>query len=170
MRALLLFALGCGTGNGGRDSGLPPPECPTHDGATFELGTGDTAFEPLVEDQDLAITPGPQGGCHFWLAVRTAGFAQRRFKIQYEVFFADSSTTTMSRSTFTVRLRQVPEMPDLCEQVGVTAFLIEPWRFEDRSVRIDVNVTDDEGRTDSESRTVVARWPSSLPDNGCGER
>lgn len=167
---LLLLLTGCGSGSNGSDSGVPPVDCPTHDQATFELGTGETGFEPLADGDALPIISGPQGGCHFWFSVRTDGFAQRRFLVRYEVKFTESGTTTGSRSRFTVRLRPDETSPGICQYTGLTAFLIEPWRFAGDRVTLEVEVTDDEGRTASAARDVVADWPEELPDEACGPR
>jgi hypothetical protein len=118
---------------------------------------------------------GPQGGCHFWLSVRTDGFAQRRFDIQYNVLYADSSTTTGSRSSQKVKLSLREEDPaGACEYFGYFAYLIEPWKFIDREVKIEVTVVDDLGKSASLSRTVWARWPEDQPgrptEDLCGER
>lgn len=167
---LLLFLTACGNGSTGTDSGIPPVDCPTHDEATFELGTGEIDFEPLADGDMLPVVPGPQGGCHFWVSVTTDGFAQRRFQVRYEVKFTASGTTTDSRSSFTVRLRPNEETPGTCQYTGLTAFLIQPWRFADERVTLEVEVTDDEGRTASAAREVVADWPEELGDEACGPR
>lgn len=144
--------------------------CPTHDQASFELGTGELAFEPIADEARLPITPGPQGGCHFFLSLTTDGFAERRFRVEYEVFRADDGTSTGSSSVFTVRLAEAPEQPGKCQTLGLTAFLIQPWKFENERVRIEVEVTDDEGRTARQEKTVIADWPASLSENACGIR
>jgi|SRR5687768_5838882 len=161
--------IACGNGTT-TDDDVDPADCPTHDGATFELGSGQLSYEPIADGQRLPINAGSQGGCHFFLSVRTDGFAPRRFKIQYEVFFADDSTTTGSRSSFTVRLRPIDGMPGQCENLGVTAFLIEPWNLEEKRLVLEVNVTDDEGRAATRRKTVIADWPDSLPSDGCKPR
>jgi hypothetical protein len=167
---LALFVIACGEGTTATDSGVDPLECPTHDGASFELGTGQLEYQPLADGQLLPISPGPQGGCHFFLSVITDGFAERRFKLQYEVFFADSSTTTGSRSSFTVRLRSAEGMPGKCQHLGTTAFLIQPWFLENERLMVEVNVEDDEGRKATRQKTVIAQWPDDLPDDACGQR
>ena len=138
------------------------PTCVTRDGADFTLGTGETAFEAVSDEQDLSMISGPQGGCHFWLAGKTDGFAERRFSVRYDVVYADSGDSTGSTSSNRLRLEQDPAAPGQCQFFGFTAFLIEPWKFEDQRVRIDVMVTDDEGRTAMQSKTVVARWPDDI--------
>jgi hypothetical protein len=145
-----------------------------HDAPSFELGTGATKFEPLADGQDLQMAAGSQGGCHFWLSVRTDGFAQRRFNVAYDVRHAATGTPTGSRSSLKVKLNPILGGEGRCEFVGYTAFLIEPWRFEDRRVRIDVNVEDDLGRRSNASREVIARWPDPIAgrptDELCGMR
>lgn len=167
--ALCFLGTACGT-----EVEPVPDGCTTHDQASFELGTGASGFEPIEDGQDLKMATGNQGGCHFWLSVRTDGFAERGFSIRYEVFDAATGESTGSSSNFRVRLDTRPGTDGLCEFVGLTGFLIEPWTFEDQSVRIDVMVTDNEGRTAEQSKTVVARWPD-VPtgadrDTICGPR
>jgi hypothetical protein len=166
---LAASVIACEAGTSTDDASIiPPVDCPTHDDANFELGTGQLAYEPIIEEQRLPIVAGPQGGCHFFISLRTDGFAERRFKIQYEVFFAESSTTTGSRSSFTQRLRPVDGMPGICENLGITAFLIEPWELEEKRLIMEVNVVDDEGRAATQRKTVVAEWPDALPTDSCG--
>ncbi len=166
---LTLVSLACGD-----PTELPPDSstvvCPTHDRAQFELGTGETSFVRITDEGPLAITSGPQGGCHFFVAVRTDGFAERRLRVEYEVFYADGGESTGSASVFTLRLEGAPDHPGQCQALGITAFLIQPWKFENQRVRLAVTVTDDEGRTATEMKTVIAEWPSTLGSEACGPR
>lgn len=173
MRAWALALLGGLTGCGDSTPDLPDgggPVCPTHDQARFELGTGELAFQPLQDEDRLTITAGPQGGCHFFLSLLTDGFAERRFQVEYDVLRADTGETTESYGVFTVRLDQAPDAPGKCQAVGITAFLIQPWRFEGERVRVVVKATDDEGRSFTQEKTVIADWPATLPENACGFR
>lgn len=147
----------------------PQEDCPTHDQASFELGTGQTEFQSITDGQMLAIQSGPQGGCHFFVSVRTDGFANRAFKLSYEVFYADDNTSTGSKSSFTARLRPT-SVSGVCENLGTTAFLLKPWEMEDRRVRVKVDVEDGDGRTATVMKTVVADWPAELDANACGPR
>jgi hypothetical protein len=160
---LALFSFACG------GSEMPAEDCPTHDSASFELGTGQLEFQPIADGQPLAINSGPQGGCHFFLSLRTNGFAASGFRLHYEVFYAETNASTGSTSSFTARLRPAAES-GTCENLGTTAFLLKPWDMEDQRVTIAVDVEDAEGRTASERRTVVADWPSTLDTNACGPR
>jgi hypothetical protein len=156
---------------------VDPPEptsCSTFEGADFELGTGERNFVPLQEGQELTMISGPQGGCHFWLSIRTDGFAARRLDIQYDVVFADSSTTTGSRSSRKVRLNLIEDGSGRCEHIAYPAVLIQPWYFRDREVRIEVTLLDDLGRSARTSVRVLARWPEDQDgrpsEDLCGAR
>jgi len=154
---------------------ITPTGCPINDNPSFELGTGEASFEAIRDGQELSMIPGPQGGCHFWLSVRTLGFAERRLNIRYDVQYAATGTTTGSQSSLRVRLRPVEGDTDgRCEYVGYTAFLIRPWVFRAREVALDVIVTDDLGRSATTSKRVMARWPEFVQDipedDWCGAR
>ena len=167
----ILILISCGG-----EPGEPAKSCTTSDQPTFELGTGEQGYGELPSGSDLKMISGPQGGCHFWLAVRTNGFAQRRFEIQYDVLFAETGTTTGSRSRqrVTLNLRDEPQAEGQCEYAGYYAYLIKPWDFRDKEVELVVNVTDDLGRSSSARRKVIARWPDEQPGRDtnslCGER
>ena len=167
---LLAFLVACGPA----EPPEPPAHCITHDSPSFDLGTGEADFEPLIEGQDLQMVSGPQGGCHFWLSVHTDGFAERRFDIKYHVLYADSSTTTGSRSSQKVKLNLREDGSGRCFYIGYYAILIEPWKFRDKRVRVDVTVVDDLGLSAETSVEVVARWPEEQEgrssDDLCGKR
>jgi hypothetical protein len=167
---LLLAPIACGGGGTNTPDTGTGPVCPTHDNATFELGTGQLEFQEITDGQRLLVSPGSQGGCHFFLAVRTDGFAERRFNIQYEVFWAESSTTTGSRSSFRTRLRPNETMEGLCESLGITGYLIQAWKLIDKDLIIEVNVRDDEGRTAQQRKRIIGEWPPDLRYDACGPR
>jgi hypothetical protein len=158
----LVAALGCG---GSVPIALTPDgsstsACPTHDAPTFELGTGERAFEPLVDGQRLAVAQGPQGGCHLWLAVRTDGFAERLFEIAYTLRDVATGTATGDASRLKVRLAP-SVVPGRCEYVGYTAFLVRAGALVGRRVAIRVQVEDDLGRTATQQREVEVAWPEA---------
>lgn len=169
------FALlaACGGPGPGADDDDTVVACEVHPDPTYDLGTGDSAFEPIEDGQDLFFTPGPQGGCHFWLAVRTDGFPERGTKLRYEVVYADTGTTTQSRSSFAIALEPSSDGSGRCEAYGATGFLIQPWKFEDALVEIRTEVWYEPTSTTKvsamASKRVHARWPGSDP-NLCGPR
>jgi hypothetical protein len=162
--ALVVVAGACGVA----PPAPPPPDggaqttCPTHDAPSFELGTGEVAFEPLVDGKRLAIAQGIQGGCHLWLAVRTDGFAERLFEIAYALRDVATGTATGDASRLKVRLAP-STVPGRCEYVGYTAFVVRAASLVGRRIRVDVDVTDDLGRSSEASREVEVVWPEGGP-------
>jgi hypothetical protein len=75
--------------------------------------------------------------------------------------------STGSSSSQRVTLSERADAAGLCELVGFTAFLIEPWNFRDEDVIVRVTVTDDLGKTATAERRVRAIWPdpvTGVPD------
>ena len=67
------LALGFFAGCPGGGTGTPdaaPPDGPAITGIV-ELGTGTTQFQSLVDEQELTLIAGPQGGYHFIVHART---------------------------------------------------------------------------------------------------
>lgn len=154
---MLVLALGAGCGDDVDD------DCLTHANPSFELGTGVGTFEPLTDGQDLHMAAGLQGGCHFWLSLRTDGFSASGFTVTYDILYAESGESTGNTASVQARLSERGDAPGLCEHVGLSAFLEQPWRFEDQQVRIDVTLADADGRAATVSRKVIARWPEDGP-------
>ncbi|MBI4821508.1 MAG: hypothetical protein HY791_34930 [Deltaproteobacteria bacterium] len=154
---VLILSLSCGEGETERGTPVVVEEtCPITDSPSFELGTGELSFEPMAEGSDLWMVQGIQGGCHFPVSVRTSGFAERRLEIAYRVLDGATLEETLSRSSTRVRLSGIANS-EVCEFVGMTAYLIEPWTLVDRSLVLEVTVTDDLGRARIERRRIVAR-------------
>ena len=60
---------GCGfQGRGGPDDA--GPDVTLVESGTAELGTGAEGFQPLVDEQELGLWKGPQGGYHFIVHAR----------------------------------------------------------------------------------------------------
>ena len=154
---LLLLLLSCGEDAGVADGGL----CPVHDNPTFELGTGQDRFLELVDSQDLKMTAGPQGGCHFWLAFRTDGFSENPVRVEYQFSFADTGRQLQLLEQF-VRLG-ASGAPSLCERAGFTAFVLMAPDLRDQRITIRVTLEDDRGRRLEQSKTIWARWPEPAP-------
>lgn len=162
--SILVAMLGCG----GPSPPSPTPDggatttCPTHAAPSFELGTGELAFEPLVDGQRLAVAQGIQGGCHLWLAVRTDGFAERLFEIAYTLRDVTTGTATGDASRLKVRLSP-SVVPGRCEYVGYTAFVVRAGALVGRRIQVRVDVEDDLGRTGTQQREVEVVWPTAGP-------
>lgn len=57
---------------------------------TLELGTGTFAFEPLADDDPIALVAGAQGGWHLDATVRFTGFGPGGVRLVYEAVDTDA--------------------------------------------------------------------------------
>lgn len=71
-----------------------PDLCKPQDGGvpTLEVGTGETAFSAVTRGQMLRAEPGPQGGHHIWIAVRSQNVAQRGATTTISAVQSDTGT------------------------------------------------------------------------------
>lgn len=69
-----LAAFGCGE-----------PVPPTPFEGTVEIGTGETGFEPVADEESVPLVFGPQGGHHVWISFRVTGFSQSRVLMDLDV-------------------------------------------------------------------------------------
>jgi hypothetical protein len=164
LEILTLLLLGCGEVEEGA--------CVTRSDATFQLGTGQDAFVPLSDGSELRMTRGTQGGCHLTLAFLTDGFAGEETLVRYRLDNLIDGREIIVSQQF-VRLE--PAGMGRCRATNFAAFLVEPWEAEDDRIRVEVKLEEEaDGRSDTQSVEVVARWPEPVEgierDRWCGER
>ncbi len=157
---LLILVSACAPSGAEPDAGSG---CPTHDAPSFEVGTGDAEFTAISEGMPLPMARGIQGGCHFWLALRTDGFADRGAEVRYEIFDAASGQSTGSTAAMQLRLTPSPSALGRCEYVGYTAFIRDPAAIAGTRVRIEVKLRDALGQSSVVSHEVLATWPEPDP-------
>ena len=88
--------------------GEPDPTLPTGIDGVFgdpwiEIGTGTTSFEPLVDDDTVAIVHGPQGGWHLDATVWFGGFGPAGVTLGYEAL-----NTNAERVSFVTEAKLFP--------------------------------------------------------------
>lgn len=149
--------------------GTPTP------GASVELGTGPSEFEPLDNEQDLPLFPGTQGGAHFFLQAKIAGLSPGE----------RSGAREVNPSTwFSIHLENGEDITGLdCEYPRAyvesdggkyelpygRAVQIDPAYLETiygQRVRVMVEVMDAQGRYATDERWVIAVEPSAPIDAG----
>ena len=146
-----------------------PPPAPGD--LAIELGTGSWRFEPLVDEQDVELVRGAQGGWHVWVSVRAEGLRGdppiATLYIESEVLDLDGvpPSVTEARVAFTPR----QDEPGVAEVVGWIHVQNAPACVVDRRIRLRVAVTDEEsGRTALDERIVVPRsTPETRPPVPC---
>jgi len=138
---LLLFAGACITGG--------PAE------GVLELGTGEAAFEPLVDGQDVDLTAGAQGGHHLWLSMEAEGLASGRCEMHVSVW-AEDDLEGRQDSWVGVRVNPAPDgAPGTLEYVGWPGLIAHPECFVERRVHFRVELTDERGAHAVDERVVV---------------
>jgi len=163
--ALALLVVACGeegpagtdAGPAGFDAGDAPP--------MVELGTGETEFVPLTEGQELEYIRGPQNGFHFFGSMRVSGVDPgnpddlsdpRNPTTEFQVFRGAERVDLMA-SRYVQGLDPATGA-DGHAMIGRLVILDndEVPTLEGEMVRITVTVTDADGTSVSDERTIVA--------------
>lgn len=120
------------------------------------------------------MAAGFQGACHFWLALHTEGFSSRSFTLSYDVLRASDGKSTGSEGSTRAMLSARTDAPKMCALRGFSVFLYQPWNFDDERVRLPLSVSDEDDRTATLTREVMARGPEDGPSGDrsqwCGFR
>ena len=142
----------------GGDSMPPDPDAGRADvpgvdsfapGARVELGTGEDAFEPIMDGETLQFIRGPQGGWHFLGSVRVSGLEPgdpdrlddpdnptTEFRVT-----RDGARVDLMAAVYTQGLRPVSGMGGTFEMVG-RLVILDIMRDEDLDgVTVDMEVT-----------------------------
>jgi hypothetical protein len=141
------------------------------EGGSAELGTGTTAFEPLVEDQELGLVAGPQGGFHFIVHSRIREMAPGDYMrpgvtenpvTLFAVYSEDGRQIDKMYPPYHIGYMQDPVEPSLFVLPSGRILQIEnsevPGIYGTR-VRITLRVSDVEGRVATDERGVtVVPW------------
>jgi len=150
--ALALALAACG---GGQDDPVLPPSA--------ELGTGDTAFEPLDDGESIYVIQGPQGGFHVLGSVRVTGVERGD---PDDLSSAKNPTTTFAVYRGSERIDAMGASyvqgldrvePGVYEMVGrfVILDILADDEVAGESLRITVELEDVNGVTVSDERTVL---------------
>ncbi|MFO0739612.1 MAG: hypothetical protein U0270_27185 [Labilithrix sp.] len=157
-RTLLLgapvLAASCEGTNGDPPAPSPPVAVPdTPDSLTVELGTGDTAFEPLAEQGEVALVFGPQGGYHVWTAVRVRDASLLQGHVNLRAAYKGGSLAGLPSSE-APRWMDAPD--GFVEAAGLRAFISDSLASgTELSLRAEVVARD--GRHGAAERRVVIR-------------
>lgn len=141
--ALALAAFGCGD---------PMPPEPFE--GTLEIGTGETGFEPLTDEQEVPLVFGPQGGHHVWISFRVTGFRAQQVLMDLDVVpLAEQEPPPRAAP---VRLFMT-ELDDdgRYEYVGWPAQLIDAGCYVDVPLSFRMTLTDVDGNEVSDEVVVI---------------
>jgi hypothetical protein len=161
----LALAVGCGGGGGSGDADSGDGDDGDDGSSLVELGTGMTAFEPLDDETELVLWAGPQGGHHFIAHARITGMDPGD---PMQPGLASNPSTRFSvadEDGARIELEVAPYRLGYVEQDGAHVLpsgrivqvreAVVPLLYGNRA-RIEVEVTDAEGRSARDGRWVVA--------------
>ncbi len=140
---------------------------PVQSEAWAELGTGEWRFEPLVDEQLVTLVAGSQGGFHVWASVRATGLDRDDVTFEIETEPVDGSWPA-EVSSIVVDLESDDDDPTMDRFVGWPAVLSRPGCMSENAMYVRVRLTDRDGVTAEDSRTVVPRPDSAAPPAACG--
>jgi hypothetical protein len=149
--ALLLGVLCLSCGNDAVDT-VPP---------ALELGTGEWQFEPMIAAQRVQLVGGTQGGYHVWLSVRAQGFVGERLRMQLDL--RSDGPAPLAHSDLEIGFDPVDDeaspASDRLEHVGWPAQLLDPWCAVEKTLTIDVTVSDRHGHSASAALAIIPTAP-----------
>jgi hypothetical protein len=120
----------------------------------IELGTGEYAYEPVEDGQDIPLIHGPQGGYHVWVGLRMRDMNPNGMRLDTAVELADTATP-VGRPLF-FRFTMFRGESGEFEYAGLPEQL-EPAEVEGRAIRIEVVATDRGGRTATDAMIAIPR-------------
>ncbi len=132
---------------------------------SVQLGTGEVAFEALVDDQEVPLVAGSQGGHHVWLSFRAEGVSSDRVLLDVDAVVLDESEPPPSREPVRIRLSELDDGSR--EYIGWPAQLVEPECLVGKRLSVRITLTDSSGAECTDERIVI---PQSNPILGECER
>ena len=160
---LSLMAVACDGGSG--SSALDASDAARDAGAdaadsaltSVELGSGESAFEPVVDGQHLTLYAGTQGGHHVWLSYRVQGLMPDDVRMQLDVVPMPPARPAHSD----VRLDLDPTADGTAgyEFIGWPAQILDPECAVGRVVSISLTLTDSRGKQASGAMNVIPDPP-----------
>jgi hypothetical protein len=156
---LLLLAACSGEPEDSEDSlpDLPP---------MVEIGTGETAFEPLEDGDSIYIVYGPQGGYHFNGSLRVQGIDagepddldEPTNPVTVFEAFEGEQQVDMDASTYKQGIDPVEGEPGIYQMLGrrVILDITSDDQLDGKEVRMTVRIEDTNGVVVEDERTLLA--------------
>ncbi len=164
MRTLILFLLvGCRAEPGDVLDDTGDPIEPT---VAVTIGGGESSWEPLDDGSELTMVHGPQGGWHMLGSVRTQGM-DAIIAVEYVITADEHDGAVISDNFYRVQSLTDPDDETVHTYPGMYGYLTvdeladgeldtPPELLSWQDVTLTMTVTDDSGRTASDTLQVVA--------------
>lgn len=127
-----------------------PPPAPGE--LSFELGTGETGYEPIVGEPELELVAGPQGGHHVWVSLRVQNLGAEHVLMDLDA--VPLTTGEPAPRRMPVRLFMTAEEGEHV-YVGWPAQLDDPGCFVGVRTSLQVTLTTPDGRMATQERVVI---------------
>jgi hypothetical protein len=147
----LFLGVACGS-SGSQDAGAAGASEPAF---AVVLGTGQRAFEPLLDEEHATLIAGPQGAFHVWVSFLSYGFDSDVLVMQISAGWDDTPAERFDMRGEVVA-RRTEDAAGLPARMtyGWPAVLRDPLCEDGRALRVDLTVSDDAGNAASDTR----RW------------
>lgn len=122
--------------------------------AELIIGTGETGFEPLAQDQDVTLVRGPQGGVHLWMSLRAQG-------LQPQKVWLDVETQLGQERRQSRNITALEQKEDCAELIGWPVILDERLFVDGDTVGINVRLTDETGEAAGATVQVRVHLPAA---------
>lgn len=148
--ALALFAVACSS----REEAPAPVFVADADAGELaaEIGTGFSAFEPVVDGAPIDVVAGPQGGFHIWTAIRIKDSSIDTAQVGLSARFAEGGDLAGKPSRAMVELAPVGGAR---ERAGMTNFVSDPSAVSGKSIILRAEIVTADGRSATVECTVV---------------
>jgi len=145
--ALLLgLSVGCGSGGGSSE--------PAADVPRVVLGTGRLAFEALDSGASVPLIAGIQGGFHVWVSFLAYGFETDVLNMALSTHLDERVESFPAPVRVVAKPGTDPDGAPAGVMLGWPAVLVDARCSNGREIEVDIDVTDDDGRSASD----VRRW------------
>jgi hypothetical protein len=171
VRSLLLgFALGSG-------AGLLSACGSNEDGAALEpagqrvvIGTGRSAYEPLLGEPEVPLISGIQGGFHVWSSFIAYGFDTSVLRMELKTSSDGLSDTILEQNgNVSVRPALDPEGAPVLSSFGWPASIYDPRCANGRRLRVDLTVRDQVGHSASDTKYCIVDVAEEYRATDCTE-
>jgi hypothetical protein len=168
-----------GCGDPQRVEASDPGPCEAHSAPSVELGTGPddgNGYAPLTDGQRAPLIDGPQEGFHVWSNLRVRGLCPDRLLTERVVTRIDDAQEIVTlRSQTSLVPASDPELAaDGWDEMSTSlpTFLCPNApgvAVADRPIRIDLRVTDTDGRTAADARVLTPSCREDEPSAACAD-
>jgi hypothetical protein len=124
---------------------------------TVELGSGETEFEPIADEQHLTLYAGTQGGHHVWLSYRVEGLLPADVRMTLDVVPVPPARP--AHSDVVLNLEPASGGAAGYEFIGWPAQILDPECAVGGVVSISLTLTDKRGKQVSGSMNVIPDPP-----------